>query len=229
MQYLGIVIVLCLLAIFVYVVYMMATSARKTKELKHELAASLGFTAVDPSEELLYWISSAYPKYKASRQFELKNVSRKSHPDGTIFLFDLIDTAGEDDSYLAEQAVAAISPSLQLPNFFIFPKADSEGWLTDLANKTLLWMVGRIGNPLDFTDFPEFSRRYLVSASDPEAARSFLRPHILNQLASTRFLSIAANENVFILSSIDWHRKPLDRQILSERINRALQFFTLFQ
>lgn len=164
-----------------------------------------------------------------SDNYELENVFIKQLPDGQMILFDLIDPSGEDNSYLENQAVAIISPQLNLPPFLVFPQADQEGALANVANKVLGWLVSQISQPVEFSRFPEFQQRYLVSSPAPEATRQFLDEYKLRRLANTSHLTIHARENIFTSAHIDVGASSLSIDLITARVQQALELFSIFQ
>ncbi len=223
-----ILIVAAILLLFILVVYFMITSARKEKAAKAQLAFALGFSSCAPDPALLEQILSLYPNRQLS-QCRFDNLFRKPFPDGDIYLFDLTDTSGNDSTQVEDQAVAVLSPHLDLPPLMIYPLADIQGWAANLANRVMRFVAGKIGSPVEFPEVPEFQKKYLLSSWDPESARQFFEPQMLRQLAQTSLLSIEARGNLFILSSLDPAHRKLDQQVLSSRVNQALEIYTILQ
>jgi hypothetical protein len=145
-----------------------------------------------------------------------------------MFIFDLIDTSGEDDSYTEKQAVAIISPRLNLPAFVIFPKMDIDGAAASIANNIFGWMISKMGNPVEFPHFPEFEQRYLVSSPDPDGTRQFLDEGKLGRFGETRLIGIHAGGDIFTLSRIDMAAQPLTKKMMSERVDQAISVFSIF-
>ena len=235
MEYLQWVLIVGFLALFGGIVYWMIRSEKDTQERKLRFSQVLGFTPAAPAPELIEKITRLYQsvRFEKDRQvgdrYELQNVSTKRILEGEMVLFDLIDTSGEDDSHLENQAVAIHSPDLDLPPFLLFPKTDQEGALANAANKVLSWLVAVVGDPVDFSDHPAFERRYLVSSSEPEAVRNFLDETKIRRLLGTSLLTLHAGGDIFSLSRIEMGAQPLSQEVLSDRVNQALSLFSVFQ
>jgi hypothetical protein len=221
-------VVLAMLFIFGVVIYLMINSSRRASEKKRQISGSLGFNTLEADAELLERISHLYRRGDRKRTFELRDVSRKSMPDGELVIFDLVETSGEDDSYPEQQAVAVISDHLDLPEFLIFPKAGTEGAAADLANRLLGWVLSKFDTPVEFPEVPEFQRRYIVTSPEPENTRRFLSQTVLRRLAQISYLTIHAYGNIFILNSIERAGKPHTYDAVSERVKQALDVYVVF-
>ncbi|NJN93395.1 MAG: hypothetical protein HC875_04545 [Anaerolineales bacterium] len=229
MDSLGLIVVLGILLVFGLIVFWMFTSARKEIDRKRQMAQTLGFSSIEPDPALTAVISQVYPSAKSKPCYELRHVTHKILDNGKMVLFDLVETSGEDNSYPEEQAVAVISARLDLPPFTLFPKADTEGWLTNLANQALTWAVSKVGTPVEFPEVPEFQRRYMVTSADPDATRRFLTEDILRRLAQTRLCTLHAGGQVFTFSELNPSRKALTIEMLHERVRQAADIFQTFQ
>ncbi len=139
MDFTAILFVFGFLLLFGWMIYMSVQSSRKEKETKKQAIQSLGFSSFDADESLAEKISNLYQRPWSKNNYQLRNVSRRLIPGGEIFLFDLVDTSGEDDSWMERQAVAIISSSLNLPPFAFFfqnpiKNTPSAVWPTGLWN-----------------------------------------------------------------------------------------------
>lgn len=215
----------------VYIIY----SERKGRAAKIELSRSLGFSPIDPEPELIQRIVRLYQNLRknghapADDQFQLQNVACKRLPDYDLFIFDLLNRSGDEDSYIEDGALAVVSPHLELPTFLVFPKADIEGTLSFMGNKFLTWIFTKVGNPIEFPECPEFERRYLVSSPDPAGTCQFLNESRLHQMAKTRLMSIQAGGDLFTISRVDQFTKPVNvKETMSTRIQLARDVFLIF-
>ena len=215
----------------VYIIY----SERKGRAAKIKLSRSLGFSPIDPEPELIQKIVRLYQGLRkngyppADDQFQLQNVACKRLPDYDLFIFDLLNRSGDEDSYTEDGALAVVSHHLKLPTFMVFPKADFEGTLSFMGNKFLTWIFTKVGNPIGFPECPEFERRYLVSSPDPAGTRQFLNESRLHQMAKTRMMSIQAGGDLFTISRVDQFTKPVnDKETMSTRIQLARDVFLIF-
>ncbi|MBM3129429.1 MAG: preprotein translocase subunit YajC [Chloroflexi bacterium] len=228
-------IVLFIVALFGVIVFWMIRSQRKEQETKSRISQALGFTPLQPTPELLRKIARLYHAVRTDRKnpdadkYQLENVAAKRMPDCDLFIFDLVDTSGDETSYPEQQAVAVVSPHLNLPAFIIFPKADIESSVTHLGNRFLGWVIGRLGNVVEFPQVPGFGNKYLVSSPDPEGTRAFLDDAKLHHLATTRLLNVHACGDIFALSRMEIGAKSLTEEIMRERVALALKLFWVWQ
>ncbi len=227
-------IVLGVLGVVGAIVALMVRSERKDRRTKLQIGRALGLVPVEPDPEFVRRLTQLYRGLRAGEggnamdEYEFRNVSVGKLPDGEVFLFDLIDASGGESSRTENQAVAIVSPHLNLPPFAIFPKADIEGTLPNLANKVLGWVVSKCGDPVEFPQVPEFGQRYLVSSRDPEAVRRFLDDGRLRRLADTRLLSIQAGGDIFTLSRVDTFAESATEETMRERVEQARTLLSIF-
>ncbi len=226
--------VLAILLLFGLIVVWMIRSERRDRETKLQISRSLGFTPMDPTPELVRKMTQLYRDIRVNRdhadtaKYEMQNVSSKRLPDGEMLIFDLINTSGGESDYTEKQAVAIISPVLDLPTFVIFPKADIDGALAKVGNQVIAWAMSKMGNLLDFPQSPEFSQRYLVSSPDPARTRQFLNDGRLQGLAKTRLIQTQAGGDIFTLSRVDMFTQAITQETTAEHVNRAKELFDLF-
>jgi hypothetical protein len=229
MNYVPVLVVVGILLLFSLVVYSMILSARKDVAKKAEIALSLGFSAWNPDHNLLEQMVSVQPPDRWNDRYELKNVFRKSVPEGLMFLFDLINISGDEGGQTETQLVAVISPELNLPHFALFPQADVQGWAAGVANRVMKMAIGHSAALLEFSENPDFQKKYLLATWESETARRFFDPQVLAGMAQTRLLNVYARGNLFILSSLDPSLKSLDQRMIADRIDKAVQVFHILQ
>jgi hypothetical protein len=217
------------LVVFGFLLYTAIQSSHKEKEGRQRTIQSLGFTPVDADAELTNKIVRLYKHPGSQSRYELRNVSRKELPDGSMYLIDLVDTSGDDDSIKERQAVAIVSPYLKLPQLAFFPKADQKYALSGLANKIVEWGMTKMGTPMAFADFPEFSERYVVTSNEPDLARGFLDDRVAQFFSRTQMYTVHAMGDVFTFSEMDPRFDTTDLNSMSQRINRAMDIFRVFQ
>jgi len=198
------------------------------KQRKSQLALNLGFEPIEPDQALTDRISYLYQYRLGKSRYDLRNVSLKRIPDGEMYLFDLVNTAGEEDNITEDQAIAIISRYLNLPEFTIFPQVDIDGAGGKFANSLLRWMVSKVGDPVGFPDHPKFQKRYLVSSADEQGTRQFLDDRRLHLLAQVRLLGIHASGDLFVLSKLDPVSQPRTREAISERVTQAMDVYQIF-
>ena len=230
MESLTILVLLLILLVFAGLIVFSITNARQQKQAQAQMAQTLGLTPVEPDETLLAQISALYQTPGNKPRHSLHNVTRRKLPDGELFLFDLVDRDGESDSWLERQAVAIRSDTLRLPPFQIFPKIDAEKYaLGALANAIVEWGVSKVGTPVQFHEFPAFQARYTLTSTDPEAVRRFFHEDKARFFARTEFYELRAAGGLFVFTEIQPGLKVNDPAQITNRINRALDIYRLFQ
>lgn len=229
METLSILIIFGALAFFALLVYLAIHTDRSDAENKRKLTAALGFTPIEPDERLNAKISQLYMSGTRGKNFCLKHVSRKELPDGEMYLFDVIETSGEDNSISDQQALAIVSHRLNLPPFVLYPKVDSDTYmLGGFANKLIRWATTFIGQPVDFPEYPDFQKKYTVSSPDPEPVRRFFSPSLARTLANTSLYQMYAGGDAFTFSRLNTKFKKPDQEILAECVNQAMYIFQGF-
>ena len=217
------------LVVFGFLLYPAIQSSRKEKEGRQHTTQSLGFTRVNGNAELTNKIARLYNRAGSQNRYELRNVSSKALPDGTMYLFDLVDTSGDDDSWTERQAVAVVSPYLKLPHFAFFPKADQKYALSGLANRIVEWGMTKIGTPLAFPEFPAFNERYVVTSIEPDLARGFLDDRIAQFFSRTQMYMVHAMSDIFTFAEMDPRFDTTDLNSMSQRINRTMDIYRVLQ
>ena len=110
----------------------------------------------------------------------------------------------------------------------IFPKTDHTGVVADLSNTLLGWLVAKFGDPVDFSGFPEFADKLLVSSPDPAATRHFLDDYKLHRLVKLQLIGIHASRDIFTLSRPYQAAAPLTEEYLIERVDQAIEVYSIF-
>ncbi|MBE0699636.1 MAG: hypothetical protein IH586_22150 [Anaerolineaceae bacterium] len=214
------------LLIFAAVIYAMLSSTRRDRERKLQAAQALGFSPLEPDPALVETISTIYRGlHDTSGRYELRNVSRKHINAGECYLLDLIHISNHESSYPETQAVAILSPALHLPRFALLPKLDMEGAAARLANQAIEWLIAKLGPKVDFTGCPDFDRRYIIGAPDPQAVSDFFTPALLNYLAHTSQFAVRANQDGFIFSLSNTQPKKTN---LTLQVQSALDVYDAF-
>jgi hypothetical protein len=230
METLTILVVLLVLLIFAGLIVFSITNTRQQKRARAQMAQTLGITPVEADTTLLAQISALYQTPGNKPRHSLHNVMRRRLPDGDLFLFDLVDRDGESDSWLERQAVAIRSDTLRLPPFQIFPKINPEKYaLGALANAIVEWGVSKVGTPVQFPEFPAFQARYTLTSTDPEAAQRFFDEARARFFARTEYYNLRAAGGLFVFAEIQPGVKLNDPAQITNRINRALDIYRLFQ
>jgi len=217
------------LVVFGLIVYMAMQSNRKEKETKQQIAQSLGFSPFEADGDLTEKISSLYQRPWSKNSYRLQQVSRRLISDGEMYLFDLVDTSGDDESWVERQAVAIISPSLSLPPFAFYPKADQKYALSWLANQIVEWGLSKIGEPVAFPQFPALTERYVITSQDVEGLRSFVDEPLARFFSQTEMSMLHAAGDVFTFAEMNPNFNTGDLESMTRRINRALEILRALQ
>jgi len=226
----GTLVIVGFLAFFGWMLYFAIQSSRKDVEKKQQIAQSLSFSPVEADPKLTGEIAELYRRPGSQTKYELRNVSRRMIPDGEIYLFDLVDTSGDDDSWAEKQAVAIVSPYLKMPPFTLFPKADQKYAISGLANKVLEWGMSFVGTPLDFPEYPEFDARYIVTSNEStDWVRGFFDQNLAHYFSRTQMFTLHAAGNIFTFSEMGANFDTSDQGVMSQRVNHALDIFRLLQ
>ena len=230
MEITGMIVLVGFLLFFAGMLYFAITTTRKDVEQKKQNAQSLGFSLMQADSKLKDDISTLYRRPGAQTRYELRNVSRRVIPDGEMYLFDLVDTSGEDDSWTEKQAVAVVSPHLNMPPFNLFPKADQKYAISGLANKVLEWGMSFVGTQIDFPEYPEFTSRYIVTSNEAtDWVRSYFDQHLMGYFSRTNMFMIHAAGNIFTFSEMGTKLGDGDQSMISQRVNNALDVFRALQ
>jgi hypothetical protein len=230
MSAINLLVTLGFLLLFGFIVYFAITSGRKEKELRQQVSSALGFTPVEEDPAFANKIFRLYRRAGQENKFKLQYVFRKTIPDGEMFLFDLTDAAGEDESVIERQAVAIVSPYLKLPQFAFFPKADSKYALSGIANKVVEWGMSKMGTVIAFPEYPEFGARYVVTSEDDLGlARGFFDERLVLYFSRTQLYMLRGAGDLFTFAEMDTKFKAGEQENVNRRINRALEIFRVLQ
>jgi len=221
----GVLIILGFLLFFGLMIYFAVQSTRKDREAKRQAAQQLGFCPVEPDAILAGRIFSLYQWHGAREQFRLRNVSRKSIPDGEMYLFDLIDTAGESENEKERQAVAIVSPGLALPFFSFYPKMDTVYTFSGLTNGVIEWGLSKLAPLVDFPEFPELTARYMIRSEDEGGMHRLVDASLAHYFAQTSTYVIHAGGDLFVFSELDQRLNRRDPENIAGRITRAMDVF----
>lgn len=229
MDALSFLLVVAFLLLFGIIIFVTIRQSQKELKEKQAFAQSLGFAPHPVDEKLTLKISRLYQRPGAKTQFQLRNVFHKPLLDGDMFLFDLVNTSGEDDSWTERQAVAICSSTLNLPAFMLYPKADPKYALSGLANKVLEWGFSFVGKPVAFPEYPALNARYLLSSNEPDLLRPFFDARLAEYFAQTQMYMLHAQGEIFTFSEMDPQFNTLDQGSMHRRIQRALELFRQLQ
>jgi hypothetical protein len=230
MDIIGVLVLLGFLAFFGGMLYFAISTVRREAEQKKQLAQSLGFSPIEADANLADKIAALYRRPGARTRYELRNVSRRVTPDGEMYLFDLVDKSGDDDSWTEKQAVAITSPYLKMPPFTLFPKADQKYAISGLANKVLEWGMSFVSSQVEFPEYPEFESLYIVTSNESsDWVRGFFDQRLADYFSRTQMFMLRAADDIFTFSEMGTKLDGGDPNILSQRVNRALEVFRALQ
>ena len=205
-------------------------SARKANATRHLEAENLGFRVQDPPDSALIEKIRALHYKRPSQVLDVRRVFSKPHGDGSMYLFDLVDTGGEDTSTLLDGAFAIVSPLLALPNFGLFPRVPGEGYLSRVANQLIERLLDHQAGTVDFDDRPDFDRRYLVTADDPQAVRDLLDDYLQDRLSALEMLQIQAGGDMLTVGNVGYaQKKPDQHRDLETLYRQTLTVYELFR
>jgi len=228
MELSSILLLIVFLAIFGGMIYLTIRSSANDRKAKNELASQVGFVPNEVSPALIIKFSRLYQR-SGREKFDLRNVFQRKLPDGEMYIFDLVDTSGEDDSWTETQAVAVVSQYLKLPHFTLFPKADEKYALSGVANRILEWGMSFVGKPISFPNAPVFNSKYATTSKEPEMARTFMDESLLRYFSQTQMYIVHAMGDMFTFNEMDPKLKKMDQESMSRRINRAMEIFHALQ
>ena len=201
------IIAILFIAAFAGLIVWIIRRGRRQKMARETFLSGLGFTKTQPAPELLSRLDQIYRR-RPTQKFELPAAFRKQTAQGMFYIFDLVETSGEENSQLGSNSAAVISPDLKLPRFLIagrmlFP-GKAAGWMVNAAEKVIGWAASQGGyTRLSLEEFPEIDQKLMVLAEDEISAREFLtreRLARLTWLASTERLSeVAADGDCFVI------------------------------
>jgi len=220
----GLVVFIGFLGFFAFVVILVIRQARKDRQLKCELAESLGFRPLEKVPEELSGRIISVHRHTGSGRFTLRNVFSRTRPEGEFFLYDLWESSSESSSRVAQCAIAVIAPGAALPHFSTFPRFDASGGFGGLANRLVTWAMSRSATEVRL-EHPGFREHYLLVGEDERAVRAALTPDVIDHLSRSPQLILGAGGDMFTVSTLDRKggRKKPDLETVSARYNQAIR------
>ena len=217
-------------ALVILVFYFLIRAARQTNATRHLEAENLGFQPRNPPDPDFVARILALHQRRPDQVLEVGQVFVKPHGDTTFYLFDLEDTGGEDRTTLLDGAIAVVSPLLDLPAFGIFPKVPGDSFLAQMANRMVARLIGQQTTLVDFTDRPDFARRYIVTAADTEQVRNLLSDYLQDRLNALEMLQIQAGGDTLTIGNIGYTQKrPGERRDLETLYRQTLTVYDLLR
>lgn len=185
------------IAVVTLFVIIIRSAIRRQKEFRQEMQR-LGYTALehfDPSlhEKLVRLLR------KHARTVRFGNIYSYSRMNFTFYRFDV--NRGSNDNHAA---YAVVARNLHLPRFAAVPKIDLPGFLGSIWKKMLRHMAGgRDLTEVEVTKNPQFSDKYLLFASDPDAVRGSIPDSAWGKLAALpKTLMLDVFEDIIVFQEL---------------------------
>ncbi len=198
-----------LLAILVILVFagiavLMIRASKKSQEEKRSRAIKLGF---EPLEEVPTGLLSRLEQLQQRSEnqvLEVRNLSHQQGLDRDLYLLDLVDT-DDEDTWLATDMIAVISPQLALPRFTLtsLPPINTDRMLGNLMDKMLDkffdWAAKyqRLTR-VSFPGNPAFDNKYIVYGRDPQALQRLFSGFRASYLVSLKLPIMMAGSGDFL-------------------------------
>ena len=190
---------------------------RRRQRLLSEFAPSIGMDFTPGDDVVVAARLGRLPLFDRGRARKASNVLRGTSHGRAIAVFDWhFKTGGGKHTRHHRQTVAHVRiEGADLPLFWMRP----QGMLDKLAS-----LVGM--RDIDFTDDPEFSRRWFLKAHDDEAVRRLFTPRVRGQIVVDRPIHVeAAGQDVVVYRS-GKRADPLEIQALLEDAFRVTELLT---
>jgi hypothetical protein len=213
------------------VIYFMYSRERKRGAEKQTAALEMGFQLIKEVDPSLTGRIVQFYKRKQRQNLRVRNVFKRIESDAAIYLFDLLDYSGETVSYLADAAIAVVSPSLHLPRFSIYPKLGDKSHVSGWADALLERADAKRADRIVLGKNPYFEQNYFLTGENEQEVREFLTNTILSHFSDQKLWRIEAGGDLFTFSSLGSTRNisagsPLEPH---ERLQEALGLFDIFR
>jgi hypothetical protein len=170
-----------MILIFAGILFLMIRASRKSLEEKTRRAKKLGFEPLaETPPDLLYRVEDLF-KSREKQTLEIRDVFQRRELDRTLYIFDLVDTSGDDDSWLGSEMIGIISQDLALPRFSLttipsFERDRGLGKLMDGLLDKVLNFAAKHQNMvrIEFPEKPGFDGRFVVFGRDQGAVRDLV-------------------------------------------------------
>jgi hypothetical protein len=205
---LGLLVLVAFLALFAGIVIWMVRHERARQEAKRQGFASLGYVPVPLPRDDLYERLDAIYRRSPAQKFDLRAVYEHPVSGGIFLFFELVETSGQENTYLGTNAIAVISPDLHLPRAAIFGRLSPDGktaaWMMNMASKVIEWASRQRGlQTLNLEQYPRINDQLIVLAEDEQAAQAYFSPDRLERLVwlgdSNRLSAIDCLGDIFVL------------------------------
>ncbi|MBT4864050.1 MAG: hypothetical protein HON53_02875 [Planctomycetaceae bacterium] len=175
---------------------------KKRTENLRAIAAELSFGFAEGDERLLAHLGE-FPLFSKGSDRKMNNVLQGTSSDTEVSLFDYRYTTsnGKNSQIHRQTAVCFRSKRLDLPNFTLQP----ESWFHKIGT-----MLGY--QDIDFADYPEFSRKYLLRGDDEESVRDLFTAATIEQLDGQTGICLEGRGNWLIVYRAGKRAKPMEVQ-----------------
>ena len=212
-------------------IYWMYTRDKKHSAQKQNAALEMGFQLlkeIDP--DLTNRIVQLHQKSKG-QNLRVRNVFERPQSDCTLYLFDLLDYSGDSVTYLADGAIAVLSPSLHLPRFSIYPRIGDRGRVSGWANALLEKMALSRMNPIVLGTNPYFEKNYFLFGENEQEVQEVLTDYNLSYFSEYKFWHIEAEGDLFTFANLEPRRNigANPQTDPGAGLQEALNLFELFR
>lgn len=187
---------------------------KKRTEGLQQVAEEMGLEFRKEGDAQLQNGLARFQLFNQGRARKLRNLVVGDAGDISISIFDYQYTtgSGKHQHTSAQTVVCLASPLLDIPSFTLRPES----------------MFDKIGGALglqkdiDFDEFPNFSRIYLLKSDNETAVRELFHRELVASLEKNKRISIEATSGNVIIYNARQRKKP---EQLKELFSEALEFF----
>lgn len=198
---LGVALLVAVIGILVYL------NERKRAERWQQAAAELAFEFLDKDEGLLAELGG-FNLFSQGRRRKMRNLLRGTSSDTEVSIFDYRYTVGggKNSTTHKQTAICFQSERLDLPDFELRP----ERWYHKIGT-----MFGY--QDIDFSDFPEFSRKYILRGEDEQSVRDLFTAPVVEHFERLGGISAEGHGGRLVVYRHSRRVKPADvREFLEE-------------
>lgn len=211
MDYLPLLIVVLVVALFVIMLWGSARSRREKQAAQQKRASAMGFR---PLEEPPPELTSRIRQLRLSsqnRQLRLEQVYHRADFDQDFYLVDVVDGGDDQGNWLGPETLVVISPNLALPRFTLvsLPEMDQGGVAAEYAGKLLdsafSWMAGTLGmERIRISSSDNFENRYVVFGRSQAAVEHLFSPSLTDYLMGVNLPLTVEGEGDLFASGLSY-------------------------
>jgi hypothetical protein len=164
--------------IFGGIVFLMIRASRQALQKKNQQTQRLGFSVLEEAPSNLEIRVEELYKSTPNQTISVKNVYHQKDFQGDIYLFDVVDTHGED-SDLGSEVFGVISQDLALPRFSMTTVPDFNrdsllgGLMEKLLDKVMALAEKYQGlQRVELPGRPEYEDNFIIFGRDPIAVQN---------------------------------------------------------